>query len=179
MHNLLRRKFLCATIAGAFLTACGANGSGSVPNAGSSSEAAQTRFGQHADSIAFSGEYVGEFRNERGNRSRLRLYLSQYQDALGGALISPKGSHSLGGVIAWVANGKTINGTAIGGGSSGGSGYCAFSMTGKYKYRRITGTYTAMASCSGQSGSFNLWHRCYIPGAGSEEIRPEDRVKEC
>lgn len=181
MQGSLSRTILSVTITVAILSACAGSGSSSgVPNAASSLQAAQSSFGQQFSTIAFSGEYVGEFRNERGNRSRLRLYLSQYQDALGGALVKPKGSQGLNGVIAWVASGNTINGTAIGGGSSGGSGsFCTFSMTGKYKYRRITGTYTATASCSGQTGSFNLWHKCYIPSTGSDAIRPEGGVKPC
>ncbi len=180
MQGSLGRDILSATIAIALLSACAGSGSSGVPNAASSLATAQNRSSQGAGSVAFSGEYVGEFRNERGNRSRLRLYLSQYQNSLGGALIMPKGSQGLNGVIAWIANGKTINGTAVGGGSSGGSGsFCTFSMTGKYKYRRITGTYAAMGNCSGQTGSFNLWHRCYIPGTESGEIRSEDRVKPC
>ena len=181
MQTSFSRTILSVSIGVSFLAACAGSGSVSgVPGAASPLGTNQSRVAQDAVSVAFSGEYVGEFRNERGNRSRLRLYLSQYQNSLGGALVMPKGSQGLNGVIAWVANGKTINGTAVGGGSSGGSGsFCTFSMTGKYKYRRITGTYTAMASCSGQSGSFNLWHRCYIPGTGSEEIRPEDSVKPC
>ncbi len=178
MQSSTSRIISCAAIAVAFLAACAGNGG--VPNAALPLGTNQSRVGQDAVSVAFSGEYVGEFRNERGTRSRLRLYLSQYQDSLGGALVKPKGSQGLNGVIAWVANGKTINGTAIGGGSSGGSGsFCTFSMTGKYKYRRITGTYTAMASCSGQTGTFSLWHKCYFQGTGSAAVRRETGVKPC
>jgi hypothetical protein len=177
LQSSSNRRILGTIFAAAFLSACGGSGSSSVPNAASPLGAAQSLFGRDASSVVFSGEYVGEFRTKGGTRSRLRLYLSQYQDALGGALISTKGSQGLAGVVSWVANGKTINGTAIGGGNSG--GYCTYSVTGKYKYRRLTGTYTAMATCSGQTGTFNLWHKCYIPGTGSEAIRPEKGVKPC
>lgn len=175
MGNSLGRNILCATIAVAVFTAC-AGTSGGVPNAASSLNAAQNRFGQETSSVALSGEYVGEFHDSVSGRSRLQLYLSQSQNMLGGALVNAGGSRGLAAAIVWAVNGNTISGNAI---SHEPAGFCTFSMSVRHKYRRLKGTYIATYGCSGQTGTFSLWHKCYIPSAGSEAIRPESHVKPC
>ncbi len=174
MGSSLGGTRLCATIAVAVLTACA--GSSGVPNTASSLDAAQNGFGQAASSVALSGEYVGTFQDSINGPTRLRLYLSQSQNTLGGALVNARGSQGLAAAIAWVANGKTISGNAI---SREQSGFCTFSMSVRHKYRRLNGTYIATYGCTGQSGTFSLWHKCYIPNTGSEAIRPERGVKPC
>ena len=157
----------------AILAACaGASGSSGVPNAASSLSTAQSRFGQGTVSIALSGKYIGRFHGNGKNNNRAKLVLSQFQSALGGAIVGGGKSKGLAGVIAWVVNGHTISGNAS-------TGYCTFSMSGTYKYRRLSGTYTAMAGCSGQTGTFTFWHKCYFQGTGGDAIRPESRVKPC
>ncbi len=177
MESSLGRNILCAAMAVAIMTACGGGGAGNVPNAASSIEAAQNRFGKGGGNIAFSGEYTGKFHDRRHGGSKLDLILSQSQGVLGGALIVAKGSQGLAAVVSWVPNGNTISGTGTS--SMGSSGYCTFSMSGTYKYRRLTGSYTAMYGCSGQTGTFNLWHKCYFQGTGGDAIRPEIGVKPC
>ncbi len=178
MKSSLSINISYATVAVAMLTACSGGGSGAgVPNAASSLAAAQNRLGQQGSSIAFSGEYTGKFRERRHGASKLILILSQSQNTLGGALISKEGSQGLAAVVAWVANGHAISGT--GSSSAGSAGFCTFAMSGKYKYRRLTGTYTAVYGCTGQTGTFNLWHKCYFQTTGSEAIRPETGVKPC
>lgn len=179
MQNLLGQKILSA-IAVALLAACAGGGNGGVPNAASSLSTAQSPLGQEAGSVAvLSGEYDGKFR-KTGNRGAFKalLVLSQTQKSVfGGALISREGSQGLAAAIAWTASGHTISGTAV---SPQGSGvYCTFSMSAKYKYRRISGSYSALYGCSGQTGTFNLWHKCYFQGTGSDAIRPEGGVKPC
>ena len=87
------------------------------------------------------------------------------------------GSEGIGVAIAWVVAGNTISGNGVE--PYPGVGYCTLSMSGKYKNRRITGTYTATYGCGSGSGSFNLWHKCYFQGTGSEAIRPETGVRPC
>ena len=177
MQNSLSRKILSA-ITVAILAACAGSGNGGVPNAASSLATAQSPFGQEAASVALSGEYNGKFR-KTGNRGAFKalLVLSQTQNVFGGALISREGSQGLAAAIAWTASGHTISGTAV---SPQGSGvYCTFSMSAKYKYRRISGSYSATYGCSGQTGTFSLWHKCYFQGTGSDAIRPEGGVKPC
>ncbi len=179
MQNSFSRKFLCATIAGAFLTACAGSGTSGVPNAASSVKSAQNGFGQEAGSIIFSGVYEGKFRHNPHRPSKVFLSLSQSQNSLGGALISKEGSEGLAMAIAWVANGNKISGNGIQPTGSGASSYCTYSMSGTYKHRRISGSYSPVYGCSGQTGTFTLWHKCYFQGTGSEAIRPESRVKPC
>lgn len=174
MGSSIGRTILCVTIAVAVLTACA--GSSGVPNAASSLDAAQNRVGQKASSVALSGEYVGKFHDSLNGTSRLRLYLSQSQNVLGGALINARGSQGLAAAIVWVANGNTISGNGI---SHEPSGFCTFSMSVRHKYRRLNGTYSATYGCAGQSGTFSLWHKCYVPITGSQAIRPESGVKPC
>jgi hypothetical protein len=180
MGSSLSRNVFAPTLAAAMLTACaGSGGNGNVPNAASPLAAARARFGQDSSNIALSGKYVGKFRNKGQGVSKVLLILSQSQDTLGGAVISKEGSQGLGGVIAWTASGHTITGTGVGPEKGTGSGYCTFSMSGTYKYRRLTGTYSATYGCSGQTGTFKFWHNCYFKEAGSEDIRPEGGVKPC
>ncbi len=175
MQNSLSRNILCGTIAVSLLSACG-GGSGGVPNAASPLQIVQNRVGREHYSIALSGIYTGKFRDKATGTSKLQLYLSQSQSTLGGALINPSGSQGLAAAIAWVASGRTISGTGI---SHSPSGFCTYSMSGMYKYRRLNGSYTATYGCSGQGGTFALWHKCYVPSTQSEAIRPEGGLKPC
>ncbi len=175
MGSSFGRNVLGAAFSVAMLSACAGSGTGGVPNAASPLGAAQNSFGQQTSSIAFSGEYVGRFHEKGHGGSRLNLILSQSQNALGGALVSAKGSQGFGAAIAWVANGNTISGNA----SAVAGELCTFSMSGTYKYRRLTGTYSATYGCPGQTGTFSLWHKCYFQGTGSAAIRPEAGLKPC
>ncbi len=175
MQSSLSRKFLCATIAGAFLTACG--GSGGVPKGGSLG-AAQSSFGQEAGNASLSGIYTGKRHDSVQGTSKVQLYLSQSQSALGGALVFAEGSQGLAAVIAWTASGNTVSGNGVGPAPSG-SGLCTFAMIGTRKYRRLNGSYSATYGCSGQTGTFTLWRNCYFQGTGSEAIRPESGVQPC
>ncbi len=172
MQRSFSRNFLCATAAVAVLTACAGSGSSAVPNAASSLATAQNHVGSEAASIALSGKYIGRFHGNGKNNNRAKLVLSQFQSALGGAIVSGGKSKGLAGVIAWVVNGHTITGNAS-------TGYCTFSMSGTYKYRRLSGMYTAMAGCSGQTGTFTFWHKCYFQNTAGDAIRPEGGVKPC
>lgn len=175
MGRSYSRNILSATIAVAILTACSGSGGG-VPNAASPLEMLQNPFGQEHYSIVLSGLYTGKFHDKVNGTSKLQLYLSQSQSTLGGALVSAKGSQGLAAAIAWVANGRTISGTGI---SRSQGAFCTFSMSGNYKYRRLNGSYTATYGCSGQSGTFALWHKCYVPSTQSNAIRPEGGLKPC
>lgn len=177
MQNSLSRTILSATMTVAILAACVGSGGTAVPNGTSSLAAAQNRFGQEAASIVFSGVYEGKYRHNPHGPSKVFLILSQSQNTLGGAVISKEGSEGLATAIAWTANGNKVSGNGIV--PTGSSSYCTISMTGKYKHRRLTGTYSATYGCSGQVGTFSLWHKCYFKSTGSEAIRPENGVKPC
>ena len=179
MQSLLGRRLLRVSIAVAFLTGCAGSSNGGVPNTASSLATAQNRFGQTGVIVDLSGEYIGRFYTQGQRGSRVGLFLSQSQSVLGGAVINKKGSQGLGGVIAWTVSGHTISGTAVAPEKGSGSGYCTFSMTGSYKYRRITGMYSAVYGCSSQTGNFTFWHKCYFQGTGSAVIRPAAGVKPC
>lgn len=175
MQTLLSRRLLCATIAAAFLTACAGSGNGSVPNTASSLGAPQG-FGQDAGSAVLSGEYTGTFRASH-YRTKAILFLSQSQSTLGGTVFTSASPGGLGIAIAWVVNGKTISGNAVEPFPS--NGYCTLLMSGKYKNRKLTGTYTSTYGCSGGTVHFTFWHKCYYQGTGSETIRPETGIKPC
>ncbi len=178
MKSSLGRHILSATIAVILLTACAGSGNGGVPNAASSLATVQSPFGQETGSIGLSGEYVGKFHDKGHGRSRVRLLLSQSKSALGGIMLKG-GSGPLEMIIAWNVSGHMISGNGVGPPAGGGSGICTFSMTGTYKHRRISGSYSATYGCPGQTGTFALWHKCYIPGTGSDAIRPENGMKPC
>lgn len=177
MVSSLGRNALAVATAIGFLTACG--GSGGVPNATSSLEAAQSRFGKEAGSVALSGEYIGKLHDGMRGRSRVKLLLSQSQSALGGIMVRGGASGNLVMIIAWNLSANTVSGNGVGPPPGGGSGICTFSMTGTRKFRRISGSYNATYGCSGESGTFALWHKCNIPNTGSEAVRPESGIKPC
>lgn len=179
MQDSLSRRLLCVTIGVALLTACAGGGTSGVPNAASSLDAAQNGFGQTAVSVVLSGVYVGKFHEKGQHMSRVLLVLSQSQSVLGGAVIGKKGSQGLGGVIAWTVSGHTISGSAVAPENGSGSGYCTYSMTGTYKFRRLNGMYSAVNGCSGRTGTFSFWRKCYFQGTKSDVIRPETGVKPC
>ena len=177
MQSSLSRNILSATITVAFLAACAGSGNGGVPSAASPLGAAQSRVGQEADSGALSGEYTGKYHDSVYGTLRIKAYLSQSQSALGGALVNDGGSQGPVALIAWNVSGRTISGNDLGPATS--SSFCTFSMTGKHKYRRLSGSYNATHGCAGETGTFTLWHKCYFQGMGSEAIRPEGGVKPC
>ncbi len=178
MQSSLGRNILSATIAGILSTACAGSGNGGVPNAASSLATAQSPFGQETGSIGLSGQYAGKVQDKGHGTSRVKMLVSQSQNALGGILLQG-GSGPLVMIIAWNISGHMISGNGVGPPVAGGSGICTFSMTGRYKYRRISGSYSATYGCAGQTGTFALWHKCYIPGTGPEAIRPESGMKPC
>jgi hypothetical protein len=175
MGSSLSRGILAPTITAAILTAC--VGSGSVPNA-SSLGAAQNRFSQEADGVALSGEYAGKYHDSVHGTLNIKAFFSQSQSALGGVLVNDGGSQGPVAIIAWNASARTIVGNDLGPAATG-SNLCTFSMIGKYKYRRLSGSYSATHGCSGETGTFTLWHRCYFKGMESDAIRPEIRLKPC
>lgn len=177
MGNSLRRNILSATIAVTLLAACASSGNGGIPNAASSLAMAQNGLGQTAVGVALSGLYEAKFRQKGQSASKAELILSQSQNTLGGAVISKEGSKGFAAAVAWVANGRTISGNAVV--PTGSGGFCTISMSGKYKHRRLTGTYSGTLSCSGLAGTFAMWHKCYFQGTGSDAIRPETGVKPC
>lgn len=180
MQSSPSHTILSATVTVAFLAACGGSGSVSgVPGAASTVGAAQSRLGQDGVSLALSGEYTGKFYINGQGTLKVKLFLSQSQNALGGVLVKDGPSKgAIAGAIAWNVSGNAISGNAIASPGSG-SGLCTFAMTATRKYRRISGSYSAPDGCSRQTGTFNLWHKCYVPNTGGEVIRPETRVKPC
>lgn len=92
-------------------------------------------------------------------------------------MVFSAGSEGIGVAIAWVVNGNAISGNAVA--PEPGVGYCTVSMIGKYKNRRMTGSYSPTYGCGSGTGHFNLWHKCYFKDTGSAAIGPETGVKPC
>ncbi len=166
------------TIAGAFLTACAGSGGSGVPNATSSLGATENFFDQEAGVVALSGEYAGKYHDSVHGTLSIKAFLSQSQSALGGVLVNDGGSQGPVAIIAWNVSGRTISGNNLGPAATG-SSLCTFTMNGKHKYRRLSGSFSATHGCSGETGTFTLFHKCYFQGMGSAAIRTETRVKPC
>ncbi len=177
MESSLSRNFLAATIGVAMFTACGGSGTGGIPNTAAALQAAQNRFAQQVRNPALSGEYTGRLHEGR-RRLKIQALLSQSQSALGGVLVTAGSQGGLVSIIAWTVSGNTISGNGVGPARSG-SGVCTFSMTGTYKHRRMSGSYTATYGCIGETATFALRHKCYFKSTASDTIRPEAGVKPC
>jgi hypothetical protein len=80
--------------------------------------------------------------------------------------------------VALVANGSSVNGTSV---SGTGSLYCTFASTSTYnaKTHVMSGSFSAVYGCTGDSGTFTLKQKCYYRGANDEDVLPAVGPKPC
>jgi hypothetical protein len=155
-------------------SACSSAGSsGSVPSA-------QTPLAVPAIAMTqIAGEYKGSVTDSKRGKGTGALQLSQSNANTGGSFNQTYGNTTVRGVVALGLSGTTLGGNEVLLG-----GPCTFSMTAKYNAKTavLSGSYTAISRCKGQSGTFKLTEQCYYvtPSAAADSERPNNvTIKPC
>lgn len=183
MHILSTRAALGAVVSGLLvLSACSNSGStNGMPSSASASQP-MSRFGSDKAAAPLSGQYKGTVKDTSSGTGDAKASFAAYQSGLGGTLTVKyvtSGTESTASV-GLIANGSSVNGTTV---MLEAGSYCTFSDTATYKAktRTLSGSYTAVYGCTGESGTFTLKHQCYYTGSGSEsaDIRPDAGPKPC
>lgn len=172
MRSLLTRKIFGMTLASSLLSACGLGTSGSVPNAQPAFQGAAGRLGDAAKGPYLSGEYKGTFTDGAYGKGKAEASYAQYQSGVGGILSIKYANATVTASVALVANGTSLDGNTVAG---GGSTYCTFSTTSTYDAatKIMSGSYTAVAGCTGDAGTFRLRHLCTYKGNAATDLRPQ------
>ncbi|HYL26587.1 MAG TPA: hypothetical protein VEW74_02065 [Candidatus Nitrosotalea sp.] len=159
------------------LTACASSASG-VPNAGQA-PAPMSRVAGDAKSTNLSGVWKGTQTDIAYGTGKATASYTQYQNSVGGVLTVKFANASASSSVALTVSGSSVNGTTVA--ARGGSFYCTFSTTSTYdpKTRVMSGSYSAVYGCTGDSGTFTLKHKCYYKGTGSAYIKPETGPRPC
>jgi hypothetical protein len=168
MSNLTTRFAFALTVSIA-LTACG--GGNTVGAAAPAQAGAAFRGIGDAKTPNVSGEYAGTIKDSQNGKGRLTASLAQYTDAVGGSLTATTGTGSITSSEALtLSNADELTGSGAG---TVGSAVCVYSVQGKYDAARhhLSGSYTAVNGCSGQSGTFTMKQKCYYaPNGTSPEV---------
>jgi hypothetical protein len=178
MRSFLTRV-AAGTAAAALLTACSSSGNAAMPTAASATQASANHAASPAKTYNLSGEWKGTQTDIAYGTGKASASYTQYQNGVGGILTVKFANATATSSVALVANGTTVNGTTVA--SSGGSFYCTFSTTSTYdpKKQVMSGSYSAVYGCTGDSGTFKLRQKCYYSGTGSNDIRPENGPHPC
>jgi hypothetical protein len=157
------------------LTACAGNANG-VPSAASAYQQSSTGSTDAAKALKLSGEYTGTVKDSQHGPGKANVTLSQSINALGGSL-SIASSPTVE-IISWTASGKMVQGTSV---FIASSGYCTFSnsLTYNTKTNTLTGSYKPVYGCPGETGTYQLKHRCYYKGSMTNDVRPETGPRPC
>ena len=162
---------LAAVCIGLSLAISGCSGSGP----GSSVSPAQAP--ANADIVTptalVAGQYKGTATDSARGKASAVLNLTASGTASGGGMTLAYASKNVRAVVALSASGTTLNGnetvlTAT---------PCSFGMRASYDPKKhvLSGTYSAITGCSGQTGKFNLKEQCYfpIPSVTNDVMRPD------
>jgi hypothetical protein len=179
MAFLSTRKALGAMVSTLLvLSGCSSNGNDSgVPSAAPISQP-MSRFGGENAAAPLSGQYKGTFTDNAYGTGKAKASYAAYKNGVGGTITVKYANATATADVGLVADGGSVDGTTV---ALSGSLYCTFSTTGTYsaKTRTLSGSYTAVYGCTGESGTFSLKHQCYYSGSGSADARPAFGVKSC
>jgi len=167
MSNSYLRAALVTTLAFS-LAACGA----SAPTASPALDGTMSRISGDASTPNVSGEYTGM-------KGSLQASFAQYKNSVGGTYTDSSGSQPTSYAVTWnLSKGTTLTGISA---ATIGSAACTFKFDAAYstsKYQ-ITGSYSPLHGCKGDSGSFTIKQQCtYARGDGNDE-RPDNGPKPC
>lgn len=108
-----------------------------------------------------SGDYVGVVHDSAAGTLAATATLAQHGSSAGGTLSTTAGSTTLNSALTLViSSSNALNGTIVQDLPSGVT--CSFSTNGSYDTsgQQITGSYSAVTGCSGQSGTYTLIQQC-------------------
>ena len=142
MKTTVRAALLVIAFA---LAACNSTSSNSTPNTISN----------------ISGDYTGTVQDSISGTLPATATLSQHGSAAGGVLTTTSGAVALNSAITLVVTtSNAVSGTIVQ--DLPGGTTCTFSTTGNYNTgsQQITGSYSAVTGCSGESGTYTLNQQC-------------------
>ncbi len=108
-----------------------------------------------------SGDYTGTVQDSVTGAATATATLAQHGASAGGPLSMTAGSTTLTGALALViTTSNSLSGTLVEDLPSGTT--CTFSTSGSYdtSNSQITGSYTAITGCTGQTGTYTLAQQC-------------------
>ncbi len=113
--------------------------------------------------LDLAGQYTGTASDSVFGSANASTTLAESGNTLSGtiALVSTTSNATLSQSVSWtIGSGYTISGTATVAGSQ-----CSFSSTGVYDTSTnvLSGKYTAVSGCSGETGTFSLTQQCTNP----------------
>jgi hypothetical protein len=128
--------------------------------------------------LDLAGQYTGTATDSVFGSAAASTTLSESGSTLTGtvALVSTTSNATLSQSVTWtVGSGYTIGGTATVAGSA-----CSFSTTGVYDTSTnvLSGKYTAVSGCSGETGTFSLTQQCTNPVSATAR-KPQERPTSC
>jgi hypothetical protein len=128
--------------------------------------------------LDLAGQYTGTATDSVFGNATASTTLAEAGTTLSGTiLILATTSHAtLSQSVSWtVASGYTISGTVTDPG-----GQCTFSSTGVYDASTnvLSGKYTAVSGCSGETGTFSLTQQCTNPVSDAAR-KPQERPTSC
>lgn len=108
-----------------------------------------------------SGDYTGTVQDSVAGSLNATATLAQHGSSAGGMLSTTAGATTFNSSLALSISGSNaVNGSMVQ--NLPGGATCTFGTTGAYNAttQQLTGTYTAVSGCTGQSGTFTLTQQC-------------------
>ncbi len=126
--------------------------------------------------IPIAGQYKGSVKDSVRGKGSAVLQLAQSISNAGGSMNQTYGTTMVSAVVSTSLSGTTLNGNEV----FLGSAPCTFSVHGKYNPKNavLSGSYTAVSRCKGQSGTFKFTEQCFYvtPTAAADIERPNNVV---
>lgn len=125
-----------------------------------------------------SGDYAGTVHDSVGGTLTATALLAQHGSSAGGTLTTTGGSTQTSSLSLAISASNAVSGTMVQ--DLPGDVTCSFSMTGSYDPSTavLSGSYTAITGCSGQSGTYALTQSCTDTVTNADR-RPAFGVPSC
>lgn len=147
MHRLV------ALVACVALSACGSSNSSTSPTPSPSPQLAN-----------ISGDYTGTMTDAQGGAGTATATFAQQGSSVGGSLIDKESSQTISPAISLtVSASNAVMGAMVVDFANGTT--CTFTTTGTYSNNgtssaTLTGSYTAVTGCAGDTGTYSLTQQC-------------------
>ena len=181
-------RFLFSLGVATAIVACAGNSPSGVPQAAGTSQVVAV---PDAGGVNYAGQYSGSVEDSIVGYAFATASLAQQKHNVGGVVNETINNENDTNPIVLHASGTTLTGAEVAPNPPVGSGPCSFSVKARYNTGNfvLSGSYTAVHGCSGESGTFSLTENCSYPRNGSLEAtgarkgrnyaRPDHGVTEC
>ena len=128
-----------------------------------------------------SGDYSGTVQDAQGGNGTATATLAQHGFTAGGSMTVVQTSATLNAQVSLtITSSDAVSGTMVIDYPSGGP-TCTFSTTGTYSASTgvLSGSYTAVTNCAGDSGTYSLTQQCTDTVTGIERRRMVGGITAC